>query len=302
MIIPTNFTGNHIKYSDKTVFTYKFKPFLQIHSAILLFGLAALFGKWIHLPPEIIVFGRVFFAGIAFGILFLLKKESPRIQSVKDFIILAFNGFLLAFHWYAFFRSIQLSTVAIGLLTYSSFPIFTVFLEPLFLKSKLKTKYIFLALLTFAGIYLIVPSFTMADHATQGVCWGLLSGLSFALITLINKLMIEKYSSRTISFYLDLFAGMALFPFLFTSGYTLTLENISLLVILGIACTALAHALFIESMKVIPARVAGLIASLEPLYGIAFAMILLNEMPSVKVILGGFLVLTAMLWGSVKSI
>ena len=39
-------------------------------------------------------------------------------------IILIVLGIILAVHWTTFFYSIQLSTVAIGLLTFSTFPIF----------------------------------------------------------------------------------------------------------------------------------------------------------------------------------
>jgi len=42
----------------------KNRSLLEIHAAVLLFGLAGLFGKLILLPPTIIVLGRVFFASI----------------------------------------------------------------------------------------------------------------------------------------------------------------------------------------------------------------------------------------------
>lgn len=37
-------------------------------------------------------------------------------------------------HWVSFFKSIQVSTVAVGLLSFSTYPVFTTFLEPLFFK------------------------------------------------------------------------------------------------------------------------------------------------------------------------
>ena len=40
----------------------KTKSLIEIHIAVLLFGLAGLFGKLISLPSTIIVLGRVFFA------------------------------------------------------------------------------------------------------------------------------------------------------------------------------------------------------------------------------------------------
>jgi hypothetical protein len=46
-------------------------------------------------------------------------------------------GMILAIHWTTFFKAIQVSTIAIALLTFSTFPVFITFLEPYFLKIRL---------------------------------------------------------------------------------------------------------------------------------------------------------------------
>ncbi len=46
-------------------------------------------------------------------------------------------------------------------------------------------------------------------------------------------------------------------------------------------------------MKTIKAAQASIIVSLEPVYGIIFALILLNEIPDMRVILGGLIILSA---------
>ena len=38
---------------------------LQVHAAVVLFGLAGLFGKWLALAPVFIVLGRVLFGSLA---------------------------------------------------------------------------------------------------------------------------------------------------------------------------------------------------------------------------------------------
>lgn len=94
-------------------------------------------------------------------------------------------GILLSIHWSTFFYAIQLSTVAIGLLTFSSFPIFVAFLEPYFFKDKIKLSNIILAMITFLGIYLVIPEFKIENNVTQGALWGILSGVSFVLISIL---------------------------------------------------------------------------------------------------------------------
>jgi drug/metabolite transporter (DMT)-like permease len=68
-------------------------------------------------------------------------------------------------------------------------------------------------------------------------------------------------------------------------------RDIILLLILGIFCTALSHSLFIKGMRHIKAQTAAIISSLEPVYGIIMALFILKEVPSLRTILGGIVIL-----------
>jgi len=99
----------------------KKQSLLEIHAAVVLFGLAGLFGKWLTFSPFIIVLGRVFFASLALFLFFLFSRQSMRISPTKNYAVFILLGLILAVHLVAFFHSIQISTVAIGLLSYSVF-------------------------------------------------------------------------------------------------------------------------------------------------------------------------------------
>ena len=72
-----------------------------------------------------------------------------------------------------------------------------------------------------------------------------------------------------------------------------TLRELALLLLLGLGCTAIAHTLFIEGMRTVSAQLASLIASLEPVWGILFALALLGEVPSRRTLFGGAVILGA---------
>ena len=61
------------------------KSLLEIHLAVLLFGIAGLFGKLIMLPPAIIVLGRVFFAAIT---VFIMLEEIPTIRTILGGLVI----------------------------------------------------------------------------------------------------------------------------------------------------------------------------------------------------------------------
>ncbi|EAA3799219.1 EamA family transporter, partial [Salmonella enterica subsp. enterica] len=63
--------------------------------------------------------------------------------------------------------------------------------------------------------------------------------------------------------------------------------------LLGLLCTALAHSLFVASLRVLNARSASVVFALEPVYGIVFAWWLFNEQPGPRMLLGGGLILLA---------
>ena len=279
----------------------KSRSLAEIHSAVALFGLAGLFGKWLLLSPFMIVLGRVFFASLFLLLLFLFTKQDLRISHSKDYALLVLMGFILAAHWVTFFKSIQISTVAVGLLSYSSFPVFTAFLEPLFFRERIKTSTVFFALLCVIGIFLIIPRFDPSNLIYQGVLWGLLSGFTFSILTILNRKLSQKYSSLLITFYQDFSATLFLFPFYFVIQPHLQTEEILLLVVLGIFCTAGSHSLFIKGMRYVPAQTAAIISSLEPVYGIVMALLFLKEIPALRTILGGIVILGTTLVVTLKG-
>jgi len=272
----------------------------QVHLAVFFFGLAGLFGKWIDLSPSLITWGRCTFAFLTLFILILLSKERFGLKRASHYCIFAGLGGLLALHWWSFFHSIQISTVAIGLITFSTFPVFTVFLECLFFKEKISWPDIIAALVTVSGIACIVPAFDLNQSAAVGVIFGILSGISFAVLQIVNRKYVQTYSGRLITFYQTGIAAFALLPVVTFSGNNFSLSDVGMLMVLGILCTAAAHSLFINGLRLVKVRTASIIAGLEPVYGIIFAMLFLYELPSWKEICGGAVILFAALWVSLK--
>ena len=266
---------------------------LDIHTAVLLFGLAGLFGKWLTLSPIFIVLGRVFFASLALAFLLFITHQGFSITPRKIYLTLLFLGFILSIHWVSFFQSIQVSSVAIGLLSYSTFPVFTTFLEPLFFKERLVKINVLFSLLCLFGIFLIIPSFQLNNSTFRGVLWGLVAGFTFAILTIFNRKLTQKLSPLSIAFYQDLFATIFLLPFLFVLRPTLSSRDILLLIVLGTLCTAVSHTLFIKGMRYIKAQTASIVSALEPVYGILLALLFLNEMPSLRTIAGGCVILVS---------
>jgi drug/metabolite transporter (DMT)-like permease len=262
---------------------------------VLLFGTAGLFGKLLSLPPLWIVFGRCGFAALALGAVALLRGNLFWRLTWRELFFFLLLGLILALHWITFFQAIQVSSVALGLITYSTFPLFTTILEPLFFKEALRPGDLLGALVMLAGLILVVPDFTWGNHMTQGVVWGTLSGLSFALLSVLNRRGIQRRPALMVTLFQTLVAALVLVPLIAGNPRVPGLDEIALLLVLGVICTALAHFLFVFSMRDVSAQLASMVACLEAVYGAGFAYLLLGEVPDLRTLAGGSVILVTAL-------
>ena len=264
---------------------------VEIHVAVLLFGFAGLFGKWLTLPAWCIVLGRTGFATLA--LLTVLPFSPPKRFPVdlKSVGRLGVLGVLLAVHWVAFFKAIQVASVAVGLLAFATFPVFITCLEPWWFAEKRRRIDILTAVMVVVGLGIMVYPSPFEGRIFVGTLWGTFAGFSFAVLCLLNRKWVKNYAPEMIALFQNGFGALALVPWLLLAEVQVDAGQIGLLAILGVLCTALAHTLFIRGLRFIRAQLASVIATLEPVYGIALAFFLLHEIPSAYTLAGGTLIL-----------
>ncbi len=271
----------------------KGKALLSVNAAVLLFGLAGLFSKVIELPALGITFGRVAFSSASLAIFLLLTGKSFRTESKKDTILLFLAGAVLAVHWWTFLASIKLSTVAIGTITFSAFPLFVTFLEPLVYHRRPSGKNILIAVVILIGVAVTVPELSFENTMVQGILTGVFSSFLYAVLAVMNKNFAGKYDGALTAFYEQFSAALVLLPFILRAGLRPSAKDLGFLLFFGVVTTAFAHTLFIGSLKEIPAQLAGVCSSMETVYGILLALLLLGEVPSFREILGAVIIVGA---------
>jgi len=270
---------------------------ILIHIAVFLFGFAGLFGKFLDCTPLWIVLGRTVFASLTLIVYTsLFPATRLRVETPKDLSFFAVQGILLALHWLSFFAAIQVSSVAVGLITFSSFPLFVTFMEPIFFKERFKKIDLLTAVAVFAGIVLVVPDMDLSNEVTLGSIYGLASGFSFAVLGLVNRRNARRCHPVSAAFYQNLFAAVSLvIPVVIMQIQPPGAHDLLLLSLLGIVFTALAHGCFITGLTRIRVQTASVIAGMEPVYGILFAFLLLGEIPDFSTLIGGILIIGAVI-------
>ena len=157
-----------------------------LHLGALFFGLSGIFGKLALAAPLVIVFGRALFAVGALAV--FARIGEPRAQlSWRRRLALAGAGLLLGGHWWAFFIAVKVSGVAVATLGFASFPAFTVLLEGLLFREKVRRAEWGVVALVSLGLVLVTPNFDLGSDATLGLAWAVFSGLLFAMVSVTNR-------------------------------------------------------------------------------------------------------------------
>lgn len=277
------------------------KAILHLHIAVMLFSFAGVVGQFVEVPSVMVAMGRVICSSILLFIIAKVKKDSLKLESKKDYISIMATGAVLAIHWTTFFQSIQVSSVAIGTITFSTFPLFLTFLEPIFYHEKLKMKSVISAVVLLIGVAITIPEFSMENQVTIGIVWGMISSLTYAIITLANRYFSKKYEGRIVSFYEQGTAAVVLLPSIFMVPTVWRTQDILGVALIGCVCTAFAYSVYVSAQKKVKAQTAGIISGMETVYGIIYAFILLREVPSMREIIGGAVILSVALVTSLEK-
>ncbi len=267
----------------------------------MLFGATGLFPKIIDMGPASLAMAR---SAIAAVFVLVVAKAMGRTIGPRrpiDLVTFGVAGTILAVHWSAFFQAVQTATVSLAVITAATFPVFTALLGPVVDGGRPRPIDVGLATVALVGVAIMVGEVDVGAAATQGVLWGLLAAVLFAVLTLINEALIADYQGEVVALYQYGVAAAVLAPFV-AGGVrvTSTADGVAL-VAFGTLFTGVAHTLFITSMRAIPASTASLAVSLEPVYGVVLAWLLLDERLELRFLIGATVILVAVAGGSMAA-
>ncbi|PCH77757.1 MAG: EamA family transporter [Flavobacteriaceae bacterium] len=272
------------------------KHFLEINIAILLISTSGALGKYIHMPPPVIIWMRSILAVVFLGLYCWYKRADFNIKDSKNRKTIFLSGVFMGIHWVTYFYALHLSNVAIGMLSLFTYPVITTFLEPLFFKTKLNLRHVILGILVLIGISFLAPEFDIKNDQTLGIISGIISAFFYALRNILMKKMVSKTSGSILMFYQMMVISLFLWPVLFFLDYNVSTNDIGALITLALLTTTIGHTLFVMSFRNFNISTASIMSSIQPVYGIILAFFFLSETPNRSTIIGGsIIVLTVVL-------
>ena len=260
-----------------------------MHIATFLFGFTAILGKLISLSSLNLVWHRMWIASAIFLFFpgFFRKLKATSIAVRKQFLLI---GVLVALHWLAFYGCIKLgNSASLALATFGTITLFAALIEPLVFKVKLKKRELFIGVLVLVGLALIAKSnpdeeFSLQSSYIQAMILGVVAAFFAALFSVLNKKYVGDNYPTIVTFF-QMMGGFIfltfLIPLMLFNGAEFELipswKDVGYLILLAVICTNIAFSLEMQALKNMSAFTSNLILNLEPIYGIALAIVFFAE-------------------------
>lgn len=256
------------------------KALLQIHFCVLLWGFTAILGKLISLPALELVWWRMLIVVVVLLGWPPLWRELQRTEA-RTLALFGGVGVIVALHWLTFYASIKLANASVAATTMATGPLFLAVIEPWIAGRRFDPRELVVGLVALPGVALVVGGTPRGMHL--GLAIGVLSALLVAVFGSLNKRHVER-AGPLLVVGVELAAGTAfltLVAFVWRGGAPWTelpgTRDAWLLAMLSLACTLLPFALMLRALRHISAFTAQLAVSLEPVYAILLAILLLGE-------------------------
>lgn len=250
------------------------------------------------LEPLVLAFWRVLFVALALGAGIALVR--PLLFAVKwrDIPILALFGLLgVGLHQFMWITSVQTNGAGVATVLVYIQPGIVAAISYRFLKESLDRTKIGALLLTLTGMVMVSRAYEVGNVNLNwlGILTGLGSGFTWASYALLARYMTRRYSAWTLLFYGFLFGALFLLPMqyfvhdLFSLGGSI--DGWGLILLLAIVPTLGGFALYTIGLSHLPASLATIIGTLEPVLSVTLAYILFGEVMNPAQIFGAGLIL-----------
>jgi drug/metabolite transporter (DMT)-like permease len=227
--------------------------------------------------------GACLFLGVIFA--FSKSKRGPIDKADRKTLIIA--GIAQTLNWLLYIYAVQITDVSVAVVALFTYPLLTAIAEPFVFKLKHRPIELFAGGMVLLGVILIVPEFSLSSKVTLGVLLGLGAGAALTVRNIIGRAVVDRVGSVRFNLILCAISTLIYVPIGTTTGSDWPANGLLLAAAMGIFGTALPQVIFFHSLKRIPATLASIIVSMQPVFAVILAITVLGERPSLQTLLGG---------------
>ena len=257
-------------------------------------GFVAIIVREVELDAEVLVFYRVLFGVLVLTSLLALTGglRRVRLEGKRRWALLL--GTTLGVHWFCFFETIKLSSVAFAVLTAYTAPILVALFGPLLLPERRSRAAVAALAVAGPGLVLVALGGGEADVRPLAVVTGLATAATYATLVIGTKRIAAEVSAAGLTVWNYSLAGLVMAPLVLLGDRAIPrVSELPYLLLLGVVFTALSGYLYIWLIRRVTAQAMGVLAYLEPVSAALLAWAILGEELGWAEALGGALVVAA---------
>lgn len=268
-------------------------PILFVLAAALLWSTGGLFIKATPLDAFQLSFGRSLFAAVTVAV--LTRHEGFRVNGLTLISSVLYAALLLLF-----VMANKLTTAANAIFLQYTAPVYVLVLEPLLFKERFRRADVFVVLACVVGMSLFFVG-QLRPQDVEGNLTALASGVCFALFLLSLRHPRAAGVNRAASvIYGNLLLCVVTLPYFAPVAWELTTKDVLIVLYLGVVQIGLAYTLFTLGMaRGVRSLDAGVVGYIEPMLNPVWVFLFLGEHPSNWAILGGCIIIAAVLMHTV---
>ena len=274
------------------------RPYLAILCILLagsLWGCLGIFNRNLSalgIAPETVVMLRNLGACLILSLIFLVYDRSIfRIRLRHLPLFLAMGLVSILFFTLCYFRSQQVSSLAVAAILLYTAPTFVVLLSALIWKDRITKRKLLALVLAFLGCCFVAGILNGQLSLTpQGLLLGIGSGLFYSSYTIFGRFALQHYPPFTVTFYTFLIAGVGSLALTNTQDLYITFHSpAGILLSLGMMVlgTVLPYLLYTKGLNDLgDSGKASILASIEPVVASLVGILAFGEPMTLGVVLG----------------
>jgi drug/metabolite transporter (DMT)-like permease len=259
------------------------------------FGFVSIIVREVDLDPAVLVLYRVVFALLAIVAALAIVRRLAVLRAWVNLRYALALGTTLGVHWFFFFVTIKLSTVAVAVLMAYVAPILVALLGPIVLPERRSQVALVALLPAVTGLTLVALGGESGTHARPlALLTGAATALTYAALIIGTKAVAARVSAASLTFWNYTIAALAMLPLLLGASRVVPEPGEwAALLLLGVVFTALSGYLYISLLRRVTAQAMGILAYLEPVSASLLAWAFVDEALGWQLVLGGALVIGA---------
>lgn len=281
----------------------------QVIAASVIYGFAGIFFLFI----KDMAAGPVVFCQLLLGFLALAIYLAARGKLSEIRLRGKRKALLLLGAWHAGvmisnYTAVSFTGVSMSVLLLYTAPLYVLLIAPVILKEKISTKNLAALALSLVGVVVVVGPENLVSGTADtgsgylfGVLMGLFSGFFYACIIMTSRYLRDEYSGLEQLFLSTGVTLIILLPLMSKISSAALLENLPVLLFLGVVITSIGSILYFTGLEHVKAQNASIISLLEPVSAIFFAYLILNDPVSRSTLLGCVLILASSLLMSLEE-